>query len=99
MLLSLVTFFINLLKWTAVQAACLTMVFSPLAYGLEAEKLSKQQLNTYVQEFGLNQKITLGEFWEKSKAYYPGHMYSEIEAFVQQNKNVEMPQVEVSSSK
>ena len=90
---------LKIIKWAAVQTACLTMVFSPVAYGLEAEKLSKAQLSAYVQEFGLDQKTTLGEFWQKSKAYYPGHMYKEIEAFVQQNKNVEMPQIEVSSSK
>lgn len=90
---------LKLIRWAAVQTACLTMVFSPLAYGLEAEKLSKAQLNAYVQEFGLDQKTTLGEYWQKSKAYYPGHMYKEIEEFVQQNKNVEMPQIDVSSSK
>ncbi len=86
-------------KWSAAHAACLTMVFAPVAYGLEAEKLSQQQLTSYVQEFGLNKKTTLGEFWQKSKAYYPGHVYKELEAFVQLNKNLEMPQIELTTSK
>src|SRR3989344_4458851 len=90
---------LKLTKWMTVHLAWLTMTISPVAFGYEAENLSKQQLQQYINEFGLNKKTTLGEFWNKSKAYYPGYMYREIEAFVQQNKNLEMPQMTVSSSK
>lgn len=89
--------FLNVIKWIAAHAAWLTMAFSPVALGAEAEKISKQKLAQYLQEFGLNKKTTVGEFWEKSKAYYPGYMYKEVEAFVQQNKNVQMPEIVLSS--
>ncbi len=89
----------NLFKWSAAHVAWLTMAMSPVAMGAEAEKLTKQKLAQYVQEFGLNKKTTLGQFWEKSKVYYPGYVYKELEAFVQQNRNLEMPEFIVSSGK
>lgn len=90
---------IKVAKWTAAHVSWLTMSFSPVALGAEAEKISKQKVTAYMQEFGLNKKITVGEFWEKTKAYYPGYVYKEIETFVQQNKNLEMPEVLISSVK
>lgn len=90
---------IKVVKWSAAHVAWLSMAWSPVALGAEAEKLSTQKLTQYIQEFGLNKKTTVGEFWEKSKAYYPGYVYKEIEAFVQQNKNLQMPEVIVSAVK
>lgn len=87
------------LQWVAAHLSWLTMVFSPVALGAEAEKLSKQQLAQMIQEFGLNKKSTVGEFWQKSKAYYPPHIYQELEQFVKLNPNLEMPAFEVSSAK
>ncbi len=77
----------------------MTMVFSPLAYGKQAENITAENLKLYAQEFGLNKKSTLAEFWQKSKAYYPGYMYKEIETFVQKNPNMLMPQIEIKTSK
>ncbi len=87
------------LRWAALNAACLTMVLSPVAMGRESEALNEKKLQTYLQEFGLNEKTTLGAFWEKSKAYYPGFIYKDLEKFVQENKNLSMPQMTVSTVK
>lgn len=87
-------------KWLAVNLACLTMVFSPVAMGREAEALNAKTIQLYLQEFGLTgKKITLGEFWEKSKAYFPAYVSKDLEKFVQENKNRLMPEINVSTAK
>ncbi len=86
-------------RWTAVNLSCLTMVLSPVAMGRETEAISQKQLQQYLQEFGLDKKTTLGEFWEKSKAYYPGFIYKDLEKFVQENKNLQMPVMTVTTAK
>ncbi len=90
---------INVFSWALTHISWITMVFSPVAYGEQAQKLTAENLKIYASEFGLNKKITLAEFWEKSKYYYPGYMYDAVQAFVQKNPNVLMPQVEIKSSK
>lgn len=90
---------LKILSWTAVHTAWMTMTFSPVALGVEAEKLSKQKIQEYLQEAGLNKQTTVGEFWEKTKAYYPGYVYSQIEAFAMQNKNVRMPEINLTTAK
>lgn len=87
------------IKWMAVNLSCLSMIFAPVAMGNEAEKLNKNNLSQMIVEFGLTKKTTLGEFWEKSKAYMPGHIYKDLEAFVKENKNLEMPEVSLTMSK
>ncbi len=89
----------NVFSWVLTHISWMTMVFSPLAYGKQAENITAENLKLYAQEFGLNKKTTLAEFWEKSKAYYPGYMYKEIETFVQKNPNMLMPQIEIKTSK
>lgn len=87
-------------KWTAINLSCLSMVFSPVAMGREAEGLNEKVLQAHLQEMGLGgKKITLGEFWEKTKAYYPAHVYQDLEQFVQENKNMLMPKFEVTTAK
>lgn len=85
-------------KWALAQAACMTMVFSPVALGREAQELNRKYLEQSVKYFGLEKKITLGEFWEKSKSYMPGYVYKDLEQFVQNNKNMLMPEVSISVS-
>lgn len=83
----------NCLRWSAINLACATMVLSPVAMGRESEALTEQKVKLYLQEFGLNQKTTLGEFWEKTKVYYPGYVYQDLERYVQENRNQLMPEV------
>ena len=89
---------LKLVTWSAAHVAWLTMSISPLAVGAEAQRMSKQNLQKYVQESGLAKKITYGEFWEKTKVYYPGFVYSEMESFFKQNKNLIMPEISISSA-
>ena len=66
-------------RWTAIHLACLTMVFSPVAMGREAEALNEKVLQMYLQEFGLTgKKVTLGEFWEKTKNYFPPFVHKDL---------------------
>lgn len=86
-------------SWTAAHVAWTTMAFSPVAMGAAAEKVSKQQLQQYFQELGVNKSMTIGEFWEKTRASYPGYLYKEYEEFAKRNKNVAMPELTISSAK
>lgn len=87
-------------KWMAANLAVATMVFSPVALGRESEALNEARLQLYLQELGFgNKKLTVGEFWEKSKVYYPGFIYKDLEKFATENKNMLMPTVTVSNAK
>jgi hypothetical protein len=92
-------FFQRSTSWFAAFLSCFTMAFSPLALGKEAEKLSQKNLQQYIHELGLDKKTTLGEFWKKSKIYYPGFVYKNLEKFVEENKNLLMPEVTVTLAK
>lgn len=80
-----------------------TMVFSPVAMGkqaqAEAEKISKAQLEQFVQEFGLNKSMTVGEFYKKNKDQFPPRIQKMIEPLMTQFKNEAMPQFEVTQAK
>lgn len=80
-----------------------TMVFSPVAMGkqaqAEAERLSKAQLEQFIQEFGLNKSMTVGEFYSKNKDKFPSRIQKMIEPLMTQFKNEAMPQFEVSQAK
>lgn len=92
----------NPIKWTnwlMTSVASATMVISPVAQGREAAKLSSQNLKQYVQEVGLNKKITAQQFWNKTKDLYPGYFYHEFEAAVKANPNALMPEFAVKSAK
>ncbi len=92
-------FNLKTVRWLAVHLSCLSMIFSPVASGYEAERFNQKNLRQIVEEFGLHKKTTLGEFWEKSKGNIPGHVYRDLEAFVAENKNLLMPEVSLSTAK
>ncbi len=87
------------LSWSAAHVAWMTMAFSPVAMGKEAEKISQQMVQNSVNELGLNKKITLGEFWEKSKNLFPASVQEDFAGYIAENKNLVMPEVTVKSSK
>jgi hypothetical protein len=92
-------FYLKPANWIAAFLSCFTMVFAPVSMGQESEKLTKQSIHQTLVELGLDKKITLGEFWEKSKSTVPGYIYKDLEAFVKENKNRLMPEVSLYSSK
>ena len=89
---------LKFVTWSAAHVAWLTMSISPLAVGAEANRISKQNLQQYMQEAGLNRSTTFGQLWEKTKPYYPGYLYKQMETLSLQNKNVEVPQMSLSSA-
>jgi hypothetical protein len=89
----------SIFSWALAHISWLTMAFAPVAYGEQSKNMNAENLKIYAKEFGLNKKTTLAEFWEKSKYYYPGYMYKEIESFVQKNPNALMPQIDIKKAK
>lgn len=92
-------FYLKSAKWAAAYLSCLTMVFAPVAMGKEAEEMTQKSVQQLVKDLGLDKKMTLGEFWEKNKALVPGYVYRDLENFVKQNKNMQMPEVTTDVSK
>ena len=80
-----------------------TMVFSPVAFGKQAqanqEQMSKAQLEQIVQQLGLNKSMTFGEFYKKNKEYYPPRVQKMVEQLLVRFKDEPMPQFIVGSSK
>ncbi len=87
------------LAWSMTHISWLTMAFSPVAMGKEAEQKNTLYYKQFIQDLGLNQKMTVGEFWKKVKADLPGFVYYEIEELVKSNPNALMPIFDVKSSK
>src|SRR3989344_8798079 len=81
----------NLLKWTMVWTATWSMTISPVAIGQEAKRVSKQQMQTVIDQLGLNKQITLGEFYQKNKYLFPARIQKEIEPLFANFKNQLMP--------
>ena len=90
---------LNFFKWMTVWTATWTMLISPVAMGQEAQKVSKQQMQSVMDQLGLNKQITLGEFYKKNKYLFPPRIQKEIEPLFTQFKNQLMPTFEVISSK
>lgn len=86
-------------RFTASALASATMVLTPVAQGREVQNLNKERLAQRMQSYGLNRTMTVGEFWMKIKADVPGHMYKDLEAFAKANKNMKMPEMELSSAR
>lgn len=92
----------QLLKLTKLAASCgalFTMVFSPVAMGREAERITVKQLQSAVDEAGLNKQHTVGEFYEKNKHLIPPRLQKEFQSFIEANKNQMMPNFEVIAQK
>ena len=91
--------FIKILSWTAAHLSWLTMAFSPVAFGKEAENQKTLQFKKDIQSLGLNSKSTVIDFWGKAKAYIPGYAYSGFDSFVEANAQKQMPVFEVKATK
>lgn len=81
--------------WTATW----TMMMSPVAYGQLAKKVTKVEMQTILEQMGLNKQITMGEFYNKNKYLIPDRIRKEVEPVFLANKNMMMPTFEVLSSK
>jgi hypothetical protein len=89
----------NILKWALVWTATWSMTMAPLAVAQEAKKVSKAEMQSALDQMGLNKQITLGEFYKKNRYLFPDRIRKEIEPLFMANKNVMMPTFEVLMSK
>lgn len=89
----------NLIKWTLIWTSAWSMLMSPLAAAQQAKKITRQEMQGYVNQLGLNKSITTGEFYQKNKHLFPKRIQKEVEAVFMTYKNTPMPRFEVSTSK
>jgi hypothetical protein len=89
----------SLFSWTITHVSWLTMAFSPVALGKEAENFKTQKIKNDLHALGLNKKETISEFWNKSKFYIPGYAYEGFEKYSKLNSNKLMPTFDVKSTK
>lgn len=85
--------------WAMAHISWFTMAISPVAIGKEAENVTAQSLKAAMIDLQLNQKMTMKELWEKTKADYPGYAYYEIEELVKSNPNALVPQFQMQTVK
>lgn len=81
-----------------VMVSCQVMIFSPVAMGEEAFALNEKNIKNSLLDMGFGHKQTLGEFYQKNKKYYPEFVRADLEKFVSQNQNLQMPDFVVSAT-
>lgn len=86
-------------QWMATWLSILTLILSPVAMGEEAKKISTAQVQSALVEMGLHRKITVGEFYQNTKALYPERIRKEIEPLLMNFKNTIMPEFAVTTVK
>lgn len=86
-------------RWLATWLSVLTLVSSPVAMGVEAEKISKQQTQAALKQMGLDKEITIGEFYNNTKDLYPERIRAQIEPVLMKYKNTKMPKFDVVTVK
>lgn len=86
-------------QWMATWLSVFTLVLSPVAMGEEAKRISTAQVQSALVEMGLNRKITVGEFYQNTKALFPERIRKEIEPLLMNFKNTMMPEFAVTTVK
>jgi len=87
--------FFKKIQILSVVVSLFTMVISPVAMGAQAERLSKNNIQSAFEKLGLNKSITIGDFYKKNKDLFPEGLQKQIEPFADQFKNQQMPSFEV----
>lgn len=90
----------NFLKNLLLVTALWTMVFEPVAFGLQSQaqfdRITQNQLKMMLIDLGLNKKMTYSQFWDRTKHLYPAQSYKEIEAYFKSQPSSVMPAFEVT---
>lgn len=86
------------IRWSTAVVAYFTMSFSTLATAKEAEKISRTQIENYINQTGLNKATTWADFFEKTKSSYPEDVAKKIQEFVNLNPNKTFPIVKLKSA-
>lgn len=90
--------FRSVIRFVTALGSVLTMVFSPVAQGLESQNTLNKQLAAYLTETQLNKRITYKEFWEKTKHLYSGQIYYDVERYLTATPNELMPEFTLRES-
>lgn len=88
----------NVLRFAAASSAVLTMIFSPVAMGLQSEDTLKKQIEAFMSQTQLNKRITHKEFWNKTKHLYSGQIYKDVERYFMNSPNELMPEFSLKES-
>jgi hypothetical protein len=88
----------NIIRFAAASASVLTMIFSPLAMGLQSEDTLKKQIEAFMSETQLNKRITYKEFWNSTKHLYSGQVYKDVERYLMTSPNELMPEFTLKES-
>ena len=88
----------KILSWSLAHTAWLSMAFSPLALA-QNNTLTTRKIENDLKDIGYNRKMTLGEFWEKTKSNYPDSVIQYFDKTIAENKNILMPDIQISSVK
>ena len=86
-------FSINIFKF--VSMAMMLSVFFYSSNLLAQKDITKQDLQRYILEFGLDQPIQLNDFWKRVRFYFPPAEYAEFEQFVLDNPTLALPNVQL----
>lgn len=82
----------NVIRLLAATGSVLTMIFSPVALGIESQETLKKQIEAFMSETQLNKRITYKEFWNKTKHLYSGQVYNDVERYLMSAPNELMPE-------
>ena len=88
----------NIIRVAAASASVLTMIFSPVALGLQSEDTLKKQIESFMTETQLNKRVTYKEFWNKTKHLYSGQVYKDVERYLMSSPNELMPEFTLKES-
>lgn len=82
-------------SWTLAKIAVMTMVFSPVAYGKEAENNYIKGIKENIGFVAKNPNLTYGQLWNEIKYDVPGYLYKDFESFIQVNAKSKAPTMDV----
>ncbi|MES2803886.1 MAG: hypothetical protein V4654_15445 [Bdellovibrionota bacterium] len=88
----------NIIRLAAAAGSVLTMIFSPVALGLQSEDTLKKQIEAFMSETQVNKRITYKEFWNKTKHLYSGQVYKDVERYLMSAPNELMPEMTLKES-
>jgi len=88
----------NVIRLAAATGSVLTMIFSPVALGIESQETLKKQIEVFMSETQLNKRITYKEFWNKTKHLYSGQVYKDVERYLMSAPNELMPEFSLKES-
>ncbi|AZZ36835.1 hypothetical protein CIK05_08540 [Bdellovibrio sp. qaytius] len=88
----------NVIRFAAATGSVLTMIFSPVALGVQSEDTLQKQIEAFMSETQLNKRITYQEFWNKTKHLYSGQVYKDVERYLTSSPNELMPEFSLKES-